>query len=140
MPASTTPIFPNVPVIGVASINTASTIRTYTDSSTLTKIVDAGANGTRIDAVKVIARGNTTAGIVRLVFSDGTNYKMLDEVLVSSITVSSTVAAFKKVVVYPSVDSAGVATEQLLLKVGESLWCGTHNADPFNVFAFGGHY
>lgn len=143
MPANTSPIFPKTAVIGIASISTASVIRSYSGSSTLSKILDAGADGTRIDSVEVIATASTTAGMVRLVLSDGTNYKLLDEVVVSAITVSGTVPAFTKTLSYPDAQSVGgtiINRAQLVLPTGWSLWCGTEKAEAFNVIAFGGNY
>lgn len=143
MAANMAPIFPKAAAIGMASGGTANISRTFSSASGLVKVIDAGADGTRIDAMQIAATAATAAGIVRLIVSDGTSWKLFDEIPISAITPSATVAAFTKTVAYPSAESAAsgiIIRAQLVLPSGWSLWFATHNTEALNVIAFGGHY
>jgi hypothetical protein len=80
-------------------------------------------NGTRIDDIYIVATGTTTAGVVRLFISDGTNIRLWQEILVAAITPSTTVAVW----------SASLLNQGLLLESGWSLQASTNNAETFNV-------
>jgi hypothetical protein len=129
--ASNLPIFPDTPAYGVANISSAFTARTTTGVTSLTSVLAAGADGTVIDRVRIVASATTTAGMVRLwVYAGSGNAQLLHEEPVSAITPSATVAVF----------STEVVLENLVLPTGYTLYASTHNAEAFNVFAFGGHY
>lgn len=106
----------------------ASTANTATDGTgTLVTVITAASTGTKIYEVVIDAAGNTTAGMVRLFINDGTNSRLFDEFNISAITASSTVGTFRTSKTYSN----------LVLPSGYSLRASTHNAETFNVYAFG---
>lgn len=128
MPANTSPIFVLTPNAVPIQVSTANTARDGT--GTLGTVVTAGANGTRIEGVRVQAAVTTTAGVVRLFITDaaGANPKLFMEILVSAITPSTTVEAFS---------AERIFTRPLFLASGQLLKASTHNAEAINVFALG---
>ena len=109
------------PKTAVAQVSTANTARDGT--GTLATVFTAGASGSRIDDIAIIATGTTTAGMVRLFLHDGTTARLWREVAVSAITPSATVSPFSSLL-------SGLA---LVLQTGWSLRASTHNAETFNV-------
>ena len=109
------------PRTAVAQVSTANTARDGT--GTLATVFTAGASGSRIDDIAIIATGTTTAGMVRLFLHDGTNARLWREVAVSAITPSATVSPF----------SSLLGSLALVLQTGWSLRASTHNAETFNV-------
>lgn len=110
------------PVTASAVISAANTGRDGT--GTIVDVLTAGTNGTRIDDITIIATGAVTAGVVRLFLNDGANTRLWKEILVTAITPSVTVEAWKRVFV----DLA------LVIKTGWKLQASTHNAETFNIF------
>lgn len=125
---ATSPQFAAVPNRGVALINAANTNRDGT--GTLGTVWTAGAAGGRIDEIRIKAAATTTAGMVRLYVSDGTNHRLFEEQPVAAITPSATVESAEYVLTY----------NNLVLKAGETLRASTHAAEAFNVHAFGGDF
>jgi preprotein translocase subunit Sec61beta len=85
-----------------------------------------GAEGSRIDLLRIKAVGVTTAGMIRFYKFDGTSYRLLEEVAVTAATPSGTVQAFKADLPF----SGG-----LLLLPGQSIWAASHNAEQFDITA-----
>lgn len=104
-----------------AQISTANTNRNGT--GTLGTVMTGATNGTRIDDIYIVATGTTTAGVVRLFISDGTNIRLWQEILVTAITPSTTVQVW----------SYTLLNQALLLENGWSLQASTNNAETFNV-------
>jgi hypothetical protein len=104
-----------------AQVTTANTNRNGT--GTIVSVMTGATNGTRIDDIYIVATGTTTAGVVRLFISDGTNIRLWQEVLVPAITPSTTVAVF----------SAALLNQALILENGWSLQASTNNAETFNI-------
>ena len=129
---SANPNFASTPKQSQAQVSTANTARDGTGSTQL--LCSGGASGSRIDRVRVRAAGVTTAGVVRLFYSpdSGTTKRLLDEMLVSAITPSATVAIFKDEFTFPGGFQLPGSTAQL--------YASTHNAETFNLFAEGGDY
>ena len=119
---STTAQYASTPVTEVAQISAANTSRDGT--GTIADVLTAGANGTRVDDISLVATGTTTAGVVRLFLNDGTNIRLWKEILVTAVTPSTTVAVWKGVFV----DLA------LILATGWKIQASTHNAETFNIF------
>lgn len=101
-------------------------------TGTIATVFTAGSSGSRIERVRINAAGTTTAGVIRLYIHDGTNARLFREILVSAITPSTTVETFSAEV------DCSYNGAMLLLPSGYSLRVSTHNAETFNVFAFGG--
>lgn len=129
MAANKEPIFTLTPISAVAQIATANTNRDGT--GTIGTVYSAGANGGRVEYIRIQAAGTTTAGVIRLFIHDGSAYRLWKEILVSAITPSASVEAYSAEYV-PSV--------ALVLPTGYSLRASTHNSETFNVFAHGGDY
>lgn len=111
------------------NISTANTNRDGT--GTLGTVFTAGASGSRIDLVDIVAQGTTTAGVVRLYVYDGTTNRLLSEHLVGAITPSTTVEVFNTQITFDN---------GLILPVNYILKASTHNAETFGVIAQGGDY
>jgi hypothetical protein len=104
-----------------AQVTTANTNRNGT--GTIVSVMTGATNGTRIDDIYIVATGTTTAGVVRLFISDGTNIRLWQEVLVPAITPSTTVSVF----------NASLINVGLILENGWSLQASTNNSETFNI-------
>lgn len=127
--ANSVPRFIATAVLGVVQISTANTARDGT--GTIATVVTAASQGTLIELIRVVATGTTTAGVVRLFIHDGANARLYEEILVTAITPSTTIAVF---------EAEFTPTKPLVLPTGYSLRASTHNAEAFNVIASGGDY
>jgi hypothetical protein len=104
-----------------AQVTTANTNRNGT--GTIVSVMTGAANGTRIDDIYIVATGTTTAGVVRLYISDGSNIRLWQEILVSAVTPSTTVQVW----------SYTLLNQALILENGWSLQASTNNAETFNI-------
>ena len=105
-----------------AALSVANTNRNGT--GTIVSVFAAGASGSRIDDIYIVANAATTAGVVRLFISDGTNIRLWQEILVSAVTPSTTVAVW----------NSALINQALILASGWSLQASTNNAETFSVF------
>lgn len=127
---ASTPVLYVSPTIGTCALATANTNR---DGSTGTyaSFGPAPAGGTRYDRFRIAATGATTAGVIRFFIYGGPSFpttSLLYEVLVPAITPSATVAVFQTEVDFGF---------PIILPETFELRASTHNAEGFNVFAFG---
>jgi hypothetical protein len=104
-----------------AQVTTANTNRNGT--GTIVSVMTGATNGTRIDDIYIVATGTTTAGVVRLYISDGSNIRLWQEILVSAVTPSTTVQVW----------SYTLLNQALILENGWSLQASTNNAETFNI-------
>lgn len=104
-----------------AQVSVANTNRNGT--GTIVTVFTAGSSGSRIDDIYITATGTTTAGVVRLFLNDGTNTYLFEEILVTAITPSTTVAVFQ----------ATLLNQAIVLASGWSLRASTNNAETFNI-------
>lgn len=119
---SSTAQFASTPNNGThGQLSVANTARDGT--GTIVDILSAGASGTRVDDIALVAAGVTTAGVVRLFIHNGTSWRLWREVLVTAITPSATVQVW----------SSYLQNLGLVLKTGWKLGASTHNAETFNV-------
>jgi hypothetical protein len=118
---STTANYAATPRAAFGQVSVANTNRDGT--GTIATIFTAGASGSRVDDVVIVATGTTTAGMVRLFLHNGTDARLWVEVPVSAATPSGTVQAF----------TASLLNQSLILPTGWSLRASTHNAETFNV-------
>jgi polygalacturonase len=125
------PVFIGTPKTWHAVLAVANTNRDGSTGTYVTVMSAGAAPGSRIDSIRIEASGTTTAGVVRLFLSDGTNARLFKEVLVSAITPSASVEAFMQDLTFP---------EGIALPNGWSLKASTHNSEGFNVFARGGDF
>lgn len=128
---ATAPKFVSTPRIGITQVSTANTNRDGT--GTTAAVLTGVAAGTRVERVIVQATGTTTAGWVRLFLSTdgGTTKRLLREVAITAATPSTTVAAFNT-----EIDFSGSGL--VLPDASAQLIASTHNAETFNVIAYGG--
>lgn len=122
------PVFAVTPKVGVVQISTANTNRDGT--GTLGTVLTGGTNGSVVKKIRVCATVTTTAGVVRLYLYDGSNTRLMQEILVPAITPSTTVEAFSRTITYGPDD---------VLHLPSNTWelrASTNNAEAFNVFAF----
>lgn len=126
---ATTPRFTSSARMASAVVSTANTNRDGT--GTITSIITGVAAGTRVSELNVKATVTTTAGMVRLWTSSdgGTTWRFLDEIPVSAVTPSATVASFQA-----SRQFANLILPDASARLGAS----THNAETFHATAFGG--
>jgi hypothetical protein len=126
------PVYIGTPkTLGIAALTTANTNRDGTTGTYVTVVTAGAAPGSRIDRVRIQASGTVTAGVVRLFLSDGSNVRLLREVIVPATTPSTTVEAWSQDVTFP--DGIPISNAWLLK-------ASTHNSETFNVFAFGGDF
>ena len=133
MAAGTSPIFPNAPIIGIGSLvsNTAVTARTVISGTTgLTQVTANSTNGTRIDAIKVVAQGTSVATIQDIWINDGTNSYLFDEITIAAVTANTTVASATNTIAYTT----------LTLPPTYRLFTSQQVSSNVTVMAFGGTY
>lgn len=118
---SAAPNYAGTPRAALLQISTANTARDGT--GTLGTLLTGVTAGSRVDDLYITAAGTTTAGVVRMFLSDGTNHRLLQEIIVSAITPSTTVAVW----------SIFLSNLGILVPSGWSLRFSTHNAEAFNV-------
>lgn len=130
MAVTATPVFAQTPVLAIGQVATANTNRDGS-TGTYTDLFTAGSNGARVEYIRVVATGTTTAGVVRLFLStdSGTTYRLWKEILISAITPSTTVEV-----------AAGeyMPSRPLVLPATSGrIRASTHNGETFNVFIHG---
>jgi hypothetical protein len=133
MPAGTSPIFPQVPIIGTSSLvsNTAVTARTVIVGTTgLTQLTANSTNGSRIDAITIKGQDTTVATIMNVWINDGTNSFLYDEISLGAVTANTTVASVSNTINYTN----------LTLPATYRLFVSQQVSANVTVFAFGGTY
>jgi hypothetical protein len=115
--------FASIPRASSVAINTADTSRTAPVN--VGTVFTAGAQGSRVDDVKITATGTTTTGAVRLWLHDGVAYRLFDEYLVQAVTPS--------VATGTAVWSATLKNLAILLPAGWTLRASTEKAEVFHV-------
>lgn len=89
---STSAQYASVPKVGAALLTTADT--SLTAPTTVSTIITAGANGTRIDYIEVIGVATTVSGLVNLFLYDGATYHLWQQLPVQAVTVGTTSPSF----------------------------------------------
>jgi hypothetical protein len=115
------PQYAATPINGAVNIATANALRDGT--GTLGTLITASGNGMRIDDIYITATNNTTSGTVRMFLSNGTTNYLIQELIVSAITVSAATPAW----------SLPINNKGLVLQSGWSLKFSTQNAESFNI-------
>jgi hypothetical protein len=96
MPANTLPIFPITPNVSFAKVDTANTDTDGTGTTVL--LFTAGANGARIDQIKVRPLGTNVATVLRLFVNNGSdpstaaNNALTHETTIAASTISQEAA------------------------------------------------
>lgn len=126
---ATAPVFAITPVIGMGQVSAANTNRDGT--GTTVAILTGSSSGTLIRKVRIVATGTTTAGVVRLFLDDGTNVRLIQEVLVSALTPGVAQEVFSRTLLFSGDDALHLPSTSWVLKAS------TQIGETFNVFAFG---
>lgn len=130
MVANTIPVFSDTPSVTNILISTANTNRDGT--GTIGTAFTPAADGSLLRCLKIKAEGTSTAGMLRVFVSyDGTNWRLLDEILVDAITPSALVKSFEYTWFPPGYQDGAP------LQSGRKIGISTHNAENFSVTAFG---
>jgi hypothetical protein len=134
MSVNRNPIYGDSVYVGMGQLTAANTARDGTGA--LVQIAQGGADGSRIDMVKIMAVGTTTAGMIRLFLSldNGTTKRLIAEIPVSAVTPSASVNGFTADYIY----NAG--SPLYLPDANAILYASTHNAETFNLLASGLKY
>lgn len=127
---SASPTFATTPRQATANIAAANTNRDGTTGAYVTGFT-AGSNGSRVDNIRACAAVTTTAGVLRIWIHDGTNRRLMREVLVSAITPGTGTAAW-------SYETWFTGENALYLPAGYHIDFTMHNNESMNVFINGG--
>ena len=119
---SSTASFASTASPDLAQISAANTSRDGT--GTLVTVSTGTASGDRIEDIELCAAGTTTDGVVRLFIFDGTDTRLVKEILVSATTPSTTLPVW----------SYKLISLGWLLRVNWQLKASTHNAEAFTVY------
>ena len=131
MAAGTSPIFPNVPIVGIGdTVATLTSRAKITGTTGLTQVTATSTNGLRIDAITVTCAATSAAASILLFIFDATTSFLFDEIVVSAVTASNMVPAFSATKYYQS----------LVLPPTYQIFAATTIAQNTDVFAFGGAY
>ena len=141
MAANTSPIFPLTPVASWGTISAANTAKD--GSGTVVTIFTAGANGARVDTVKIRALGTNVATVMRFFINNGspnstpTNNSLFYEVTCPATTLSEVASLADISLIFDGVD-----LPQIVLPAGYKInvSLGTAVAAGLNVTAIGGAY
>lgn len=125
---ATTPNFASTVKSWAVSISSADTSRTAPTS--VGTLVTAGSSGSRIDEITITAAGTSTANVVRIFLYNGTTYFLFQEVAISAITPSASVASYTTTLYFNS----------LVIPTTWSVRVTTNNAETYHVTAFGGDF
>lgn len=134
MAANTVPIFPAGVMLGIASLTSATAVTSRADitgTTGLVQLAPASANGGfRVDAIRVVCKGTSVAGLIGIWLYDGTTSRLIDEIPVSAITASTTVDSFKVDRAYSTLNLTGT----------QSLYVSETVVNDATVYALGGVY
>ncbi len=123
--------FANVPIAPPVLISAANTNRDGT--GTMPTIVTAGASGTWVKFMRFKATGATTAGMIRVYIYNGTSNFLAWEVPVSVVaSPGATIPAWEGELHFDGEKGIFIPTTYLIK-------AAPHNAENFNVIAFGGN-
>jgi hypothetical protein len=128
------PITPGAVVVGLVQAVTANTNRDGT--GTVATLVSGGADGKRIDRITITGTGTTTAGVIRIYLYDGTNTRLIKEILVTAITPSTSIEVYYN----DWYRADGKALLYLPPDANYAIKVSTHIGETFNVVAYGGSY
>lgn len=148
MAVTATPVFAQTPFVQSLSLAAATACATRAPTATaglaaanIVEFVPSSANGLRIDSIQVNACSTsmtapTAANIVGIWMWDGTNAYLINEILVSAVTPSTTAAGFTNTLYFPQPLTIP-PTYKLFASVSVTT---TASTTAIQVTAFGGAY
>lgn len=93
---ASTPSFAATPILGAGLVpGTADT--SLTAPTNVTSLFTAGSSGTKVEEIVFQGVGTTVASVVNVFAYDGSTYHLIDQVLVSAVTSSTTAVAWRAV-------------------------------------------
>lgn len=119
-----------LPQVWHQGLSVANTARDGTGTAPIV-VTGAASPGTRLDKIRIVGVGTVTGGMIRLFLNDGVTKRLLREIAVTATTPSATVEGFA----FDYTFGDGL----VLPSASWTLLAATHNAETFNVFAFGGN-
>lgn len=132
MAANINPIYPNSPVIGIATLTSATPVTSRANiagTTGLTQLTPTSVEGKRVDALSVKCKGTSLAGQIGVWLYNGTTSFLLQEIEVEAVTASTTTPSFE----------ASVSVS-LTLPPTYQLFISQTVASDLTVFAHGGDY
>jgi hypothetical protein len=135
MPANFQPVYPLTPKVAWGDLATANTAKDGT--GTVVTVFTAGANGARVDYLKVRAKGTNVATVLRVFVNNGSDST---DAANNALVLEQTIAATTLSEVAALADN--LVTLDMSLPAGYKLnvTIGTTVADGLAVTAFGGDY
>ncbi len=133
MAANVSPIFPETPVIGIATLTSATAITSranITGTTGLVQLTPASTDGKRIDSIRVKGKGTTVASILSIWLYNGTTSFLYDEIVIDAVTASNTAIS----------DLGSRTYSDLALPPTYQLYVSQTVQTDVNVFANGGDY
>lgn len=135
------PIFPLTQVIGMGTVATANTAKDGT--GTVVTVFTAGANGSRVDSIKIRALGTNVATVVRIFINNGgANSTPTNNILFHEVTAAATTLSEVGSLADIFLNFNGVSLPQLVLPATYKLnvTIGTTVAAGLAISAIGGNY
>src|ERR1700755_370188 len=133
MAANINAIFPLTPIVGIATLTTATAITTRTNiigTTGLVQLTATSTNGTRVDSITVKSKATSVASIVFIWIYNGTTSFLFDEFDVAATTASTTADSF----------SLSRSYSNLVLPPTYQLYISETVQTDLTAFAFGGQY
>jgi Zn-dependent protease with chaperone function len=133
MAANIQPIFPASPVIGIATLTSATAITSranITGTTGLVQLTPTSTNGKRVDSIIVKSKATSVASIISIWIYNGTTSFLYDEIDVTAVTASTTVDSF----------SVRKTYSDLILPPTYQLYISQTVQTDVNVYANGGDY
>lgn len=106
MAANTSPLFALTPYSPYAELTATTTDKTGATTTNMKTLVTAGTNGTKVTQIGCKVAGTSVAALLLIFITDtsGANPKLYDEIVISAITSSTTVATFRQINTYTDLE------------------------------------
>ena len=133
MAANVQPIFPNAPIVGIATLTAAAALTARTNiagTAGLVQLTATSTNGTRVDSIVIKGKGVTVASNVFIWIYNGTTAYLFDEFDVTAVAAGTTTDSVQLSKNYSN----------LVLPPTYQLFVSETVQTDLNVFAFGGVY
>ena len=127
MAANTSPLFALVPQMPAVTIVNTTSDKTGATTTYIKTLYTAATNGTKVTQIGFKCVGNSSAGLLLVWITDtaGANPFLFEEIPISAVTSSGTVATNKMVYTY----------SDLQLKAGQQIWVAATTVTT-NIYAF----
>lgn len=132
MAVTATPVCVQTPAVSILALSTGNTNLDGT-TGTYSSSFTPGSEGCRIEMFRVVARGTTTAGKVRIFLSmdSGSTWALYREFTVTAAIPSATISAY---------EGEYIPSKPLVIPSTGRIKANTHNTENFNLFILGGNF